>query len=231
VSGISSRMHRLGFVLVALVSVAVGLALAAPAYAQQFSSGDLEGTWELFQLATPKVGGDSSTIRTYRGQVTFDATGAVSDISVITDDILNAFSATGNFSVSTVGVVTGKLTLTGIDTAPNGELTPREARLLVNRHTILGAAGVFNQVGLFTLVKHEDAQTFGLTDIGGAVSRDWSYSELTPSNSGASFPGDPAWVSGSITFHGTNGCTDADLTLSDGTVRSTRTVTPGDPFG
>jgi hypothetical protein len=229
--------RRVGLLLAALLSLALGLVAVAPARAQSFSAADLEGTWELFQLATPKVGGNSSTIRSYRGQVTFDATGVVSDLTAIVDDLGNAFVPSGNFSVSTVGVVAGKLTLTGTAGAPTGDLTLREARLLINRHTILGAAGVFGQVGLFTLVKDEAAQAFGFADIGGATSLDWSYSELTPSNGDAlSLPGGiPAWVSGGITFHGPSdalpGCTDADLTLSDGTVLSARGATPGQPFG
>jgi len=229
-AAIGRRRRRAGFARAALVALAFSFGAVAPAHAQQFTTGELAGTWQLFQLTTPSTAGNGGDIRAYRGQVTFDASGHVSDVSPVTDDQANAFLASGNFSVSTIGVVTGKLTLSGTSGAPTGDLTLREARLLVDRHTLVGAAAVFDQGGLFTLVKVEDAQVFGLADIGGAIARDWSYSELTPANDLAPFSL-PAWVSGSITFHGTNGCTDADLKLPDGTVRSSRTGTPGDPFG
>jgi hypothetical protein len=139
-----------------------------------------------------------------------------------------------NVSISTAGVVTGSLPLSKISgTGPSsGAIALREARLLDNRHTILGAAGLFGQVGLFTLSKLEPAQTFGLTDIGGNTSvnpdatANWSYHELTPSNdlSAAAASADgAAWVTGVITFHGIDGCSQADLVLSDGTIRAQST--------
>jgi len=222
---IVGRRRHVGFVLSALVSLALGLGAAAPAHAQSFSTSTLAGTWQLFHLTTPPGVGNGGAIRTYRGQVTFDATGALSGANAVVDDQANFFNANGSFSVSLVGVVTGKLTLAGVDPAPTGDLTLREARLLVDRHTLVGTAGVFGQVGLFTLVKLEDTQAFGLADIGGSVSRDWSYSELTPANDLAPFSS-PAWVTGSITFHGSNGCSEADLVLPDGTIRSRKSDGP-----
>jgi hypothetical protein len=203
----------------------LALLLAPPAQAQTFSAADLEGTWEVFQLATPRGTLTGADVRTYRGQVTFDATGVVTGASPVGDNIGGAYLASGNFSVSAGGVVGGSLILTSTDPGGvSGVLTVREARLLANRHTIVGAATVFDQVGLFTLAKREDGQTFGLADIGGVDSADWNYHELTPSNVGSTaFANGAAWVNGSITFHGSNGCSEADLVLADGTIRAQRT--------
>ena len=209
----------------------------AVAAAQPFLPSDLQGTWEIFQLATPPGAFDGASIGAYRGQVTFDEAGVVSDSGVLTENQSGntyLIPAGGNVSISTAGVVTGSLPLSQISgTGPSsGALALREARLLDNRHTILGAAGLFGQVGLFTFAKREPDQTFGLADIGGvaagdpAVSADWSYHELTPSNdlSAAADSADgAAWVTGVITFHGSDGCSQADLVLSDGTIRAQST--------
>ena len=227
-------------VRLAVAVLAMCLAVAASAgvaAAQAFLPGDLEGTWEIFQLATPQGTFDSTAIGAYRGFVTFDANGVVSDTSVLTENqSLNTYLILigGNVSISTAGVVTGSLPLSQISgTGPSsGAIALREARLLDNRHTIIGAAGLFGQVGLFTFAKREPDQTFGLNDIGGEangdpdVSQNWSYHELTPSNdlSAAAVSQDgAAWVTGVITFHGLDGCSQADLVLSDGTIRAQST--------
>ena len=224
----------------AVVMLAMCLAMAgAPsvAAAQAFLPGDLQGTWEIFQLATPPGAFNASSIGAYRGQVTFDEAGVVSDSSVLTESQSgNGYFIliVGNVSISTAGVVTGSLPLSQISgTGPsNGAIALREARLLDNRHTILGAAALFGQVGLFTFTKREPDQTFGLADIGGNTSvnpdmtASWSYHELTPSNdlSAAAASADgAAWVTGVITFHGIDGCSQADLVLSDGTIRAQST--------
>lgn len=226
---------------IAIVMALLALTLASPAQAQTFSNANLEGTWEVFQLATPKGVLTGDQIRTYRGQVTFDATGLVVGVNPITDNdpvtFNNAFLASsGNFSVLPSGVVTGALSLTNTDPLSGGPsggtLVVREARLLANRHTIVGAAtvsvtGESPRVGLFTLSKREDGQTFTVADLGADTTRDWNYHELTPSHALVS-PVDEsaAWVNGSITFHGTDsnpGCTSADLALPDGTVVAQRT--------
>ena len=229
------RAARLGIAVLAIcLAVTASAGLAA---AQAFLPGDLEGTWEIFQLATPQGTFDSTAIGAYRGFVTFDANGVVSDTSVLTENQSgNAYLILigGNVSISTAGVVTGSLSLSRISgTGPSsGAIVLREARLLDNRHTILGAAALFGQVGLFTFAKREPEQTFGLKDIGGDASLDpdasanWSYHELTPSNdlSAAAVSQDgAAWVTGVITFHGIDGCSQADLVLSDGTIRAQST--------
>jgi hypothetical protein len=237
-------MKRAGTMGIAVVVALLALTLASPVHAQTFSSADLEGTWEVFQLATPQGTLTGADVRTYRGEVTFDATGLVTGISFVTDNVVvpgpNTFSAAGMFAVSNAGVVAGTLTLTntappGPDVPSAGMLVVREARLLANRHTIIGAANVSvtgeaSRVGLFTFSKREDGQAFTVADLGADTGRDWNYHELTPSNQAAS-PVDEsaAWVSGSITFHGTDsnpGCTEADLALSDGTVVAQRNGNP-----
>src|SRR5436190_18473282 len=105
-------MRSAGTMGIAIVMALLALTLAAPAQAQTFSNANLEGTWEVFQLATPKGVLTGDQIRTYRGEVTFDATGMVVGINPITDNYPvtggNAFlAASGNFSVLPSGVVTG----------------------------------------------------------------------------------------------------------------------------
>lgn len=223
----------------ALVITLLALTLVSAAEAQTFSNANLEGTWEVFQLATPKIAVSGDGIRTYRGEVTFDATGLVVGANPITDNdpvtFGNVFLATGNFSVSIGGVVTGTLTLTNTDPGgggpAGGTLVLREARMLANRHTIVGAAtvtvGALPQVGLFTLAKREDGQTFTVADLGADTTRDWNYHELSPSDDrNDAFPQGATWVNGSITFHGTDsnpGCTSADLALSSGKIVAQRT--------
>jgi len=201
------------------------LAVGGTADAQTFSNADLAGVWGVYQLATPSSVLTGADIRTYTGQVEFDAGGIVnSDGSVVTDDLGNAYLVSGNFSVSTSAVVTGRLTLTGLGT-PDGTLEVQESRLLVNRHTIVGVSKVLGKLGLFTFAKQDDSQTFGIADIGGTSTLDWNYAELTPSNNLDPDAG-AAWVKGVITFHGTDanpGCSVADLVLPDGTIRASRT--------
>ena len=227
---------------IAAIMALLALTLASPAQAQTFSNANLEGTWEVFQLATPRTTVSGDQIRTYRGQVTFDANGVLVGINPIADNDpdpvngANAFLATGNFSVSGGGVVTGTLNLTNTDPGrAGGTLAVREARLLTNRHTIVGASTVTvgtPAVGLFTFAKREDGQTFGTADIGGSTTADWNYHELTPSNSGNQAVTDgAAWVNGLITFHGDSGCSEADLVLADGTVRSQTRGTGDFSFG
>jgi hypothetical protein len=201
----------------------------APGLAQAFSTADLEGTWKVTQLSTPPGALTGADVRSFSGLVSFDANGAVSGASVIAENIGGgSFIVGGNLSVSAGGIVNGTLVLTTLDdeVLPSGTLVIREARLLANRFTLVGAANILGQVGLFTFVKQDDAQTFTIADdLGG----DWNYHELTPSNnlSGNSTASDAAWITGSITFHADSGCTEADLVLSDGTVRAQREV--GDP--
>src|SRR5262245_39225058 len=212
-----------------IVLALLALTLASPSHAQTFSSADLEGVWDVFQISTPRGPLSGGDIKTYTGQVEFDANGVVvGDGSVIVidgnQDPDAVYLVSGNFSVSAGAVVTGRLAL--VNLAGNGSaLVVRGARLLTTRHTIVGASDLFDQTGLFTFAKRVEGQTFGIADIGGTDTLDWNYHELTPSNAG-SIPEVAAWVNGGITFHGdaiNPGCSVADLVLSDGTIRARRT--------
>lgn len=214
-------MRSAGFVG-ALVITLLALILAPAAQAQTFSSANLEGTWSLFQIATPKTGVNASSVRTFRSgcpscvPITFDATGVVTD-GVVADDGDNPYTVSGSLTLTAAGIVGGTLTLD--DGISPGALAVQEARLLVNKHTIVGTSTVFTGVGLFTLVKLESggAGSFTLTD---DLAGDWNYHEITPSNQITN--GDAAWVRGDITFHDPGGCTEADLKLPNGTPRATR---------
>src|SRR5438477_1514933 len=69
------RARSGGTTWVAIVMALLALALVSPVHAQTFSNNDLAGDWEVFQLATPMAGVTGDGIRTYRGVVTFHATG------------------------------------------------------------------------------------------------------------------------------------------------------------
>jgi hypothetical protein len=209
---------------VAIALVVLGcLAAVTPVQAQSFSTADLEGTWQVFQLATPRGVLTGADVRSYGGEVSFDATGVVTGVSVLADDALHSYTVSGNLSVTTGGVINGTLLLTGIEPGtPSGALVVREARLLTSRFTMVGAATVLDQVGLFTFVKRDNTQTFTFTD---DLAGDWDYHELTPSTNAVN-AGDAAWTNGSITFHGDSGCTEADLDRSDGTARARRSDGP-----
>ena len=225
--------------LKALVAVCVFLALAAvrPAHAQSISIGDLAGTWSVFQLATPSGAFASSDIRSYSSfngsaidPLTFDGTGTVT-AGTLTDDLGSTFPVTGQLSVTAAGIVTGTLTLGG---GGGGSLVVREARLLLSKHTVVGASTVLGSPGLFTLVKLESGQTFSLNgDVAddGDGTGNYTYHEITPSNQGAATANDASWTTGSIKFHEnlvvtTFGCTEADLVLADGTIRAQQTGVP-----
>ena len=216
---------------VAIAMALLALILATPAQAQTFSNADLEGVWNVFQLTAPTGALTGPDVSSYSGQVEFDANGlVVSASSAIAKNegaTPPAYLVSGNFSVSVGGVVTGTLILVNASPpGPNTTLEVREARMLTNRFTIVGASKLAGQVGLFTFAKQPDGQTFSVADIGGDSTRDWNFHELTPANSGTTSSDGAAWVNGLITFHGTDsnpGCSVADLVLSDGTIRAQRT--------
>ena len=112
----------------------------------------------------------------------------------------------------------------------------REARILVNKYTIVGAATVLGDVGLFTFVRLDGAQTFTLDD---DLAGEWNYHEVTPVTDftgvtpAQRIDNEARWSTGSITFHGNGSptgappfCTSADLTFAGGTVRARRTAGP-----
>ena len=226
-------MRRVRLMGIATVIALLALTFAPAARAQTFSNADLEGTWNVFQLTAPTGPLTGANVSSYSGQVTFDANGFVDpDSSVIVSNQVDGptyFVISGNFSVSVGGVVTGKIFLNNFD-GPNTTFDVREARLLANRFTIVGASKLAGQVGLFTFARQPDGQTFSVADIGGESTRDWNFHELTPANAGTTSGDGAAWVNGLITFHGTDanpGCSVADLVLSDGTIRAQRTEGDG----
>jgi hypothetical protein len=178
------------------------------------------------------------SIRSYGGQVTFDAAGAVTAGTItetITTDAATGTTVTQDFlltegalTLSASGVLGGTIVLDG---GPD-TLEVREARALATRFTIVGASTIRGQVGLFTLVRLDGAQTFSLNeDVANDDNQDglYSYHEITPSDQGISAPveppsspGDASWSTGTITFHQEGGCTEADLLRADGTIRAQR---------
>jgi len=215
-----TRRH-LGSTILALL---VPLLLPPAALAQTFSTAALADDWLVSYVATPTTGFTGESIRAYKGPLTFSATGVASGTLVADEFTATAltFNVTGSLTLSPQGVATGTLTLTGLDAR---SLVVREARILVNRHTIVGVATLTRpgatDTGLITLVRLT-AQTFSRpADLVG----DWNYHEVTPSNLLLN-GGDAGWTRGTITFH-PGGCSAADLFLSDGTPRAQRD--PTDP--
>jgi hypothetical protein len=200
---------------------------AASAHAQTLSTADLAGTWAFVQLAPPLGGVNASTLRSYSGQVTFGADGAAVG-GTVTDDQANSRTVTsGGLTVAANGHVSGSL---GFDGLPQDDFLVSDARLLTNRHAIVGAATffdeatLFSRVGLFNLVKLETGQSF---TINVALAGSWTYHELDPvDQSLPSGAGTASWSRGLLTFHtddATPGqsCTEANLVRSDGSVRAT----------
>jgi hypothetical protein len=241
--GAVRRWSVLGITVAALVWLALGS--AAVAQAQSFSTTDLNGTWRLFQLATPLGNVSQDSIRSYSGQVTFDDGGAVTAGSITEvatdpgtgDQISTVFPLTdGTVTLSAAGVFGGSITLDG---GPD-TLEVREARALTTKFTIVGASTIRGQTGLFTLVRLDAAQTFSLEqDVANDGDGDgqYNYHEITPSDVGngsltpPTFPGDAGWSTGTITFHQAGGCTEADLVRADGTIRAARTEADPNSFG
>jgi hypothetical protein len=220
--------QRRGVVAITLTVLLCGvLAAAGPAGAQSFTTADLAGDWRIFQLATPAGNVSQASIRSYTGQVTFDATGAAT--GSLTDDQGTAYTVTGALTLAATGLVQGTLDLAD-GGVPAGSLVVSEARVLATKFTMVGTATVLGQVGLFTFVRLGEGQTFSLNDDVANNDGDglYSYHEITPSDAGAGgvqpplFPNDAGWSSGSITFHQEGGCTEADLTRADGTIRAQR---------
>jgi hypothetical protein len=226
-------MKLRAIVVVCALFVLAGL---RPAHAQSISTADLAGTWSVFQLATPSTTFTGAAVRSYSGTLTFNVAGTVT-AGTLTDDQAAGFTVSGALAVTAAGVVDGTLTLDDGLATPDLMLDVREARLLLSKHTIVGASTILGSPGLFTLVKLEAAPIFTLSD---NLAGDWNYHELTPSNNivpappaevpsvTPPAPGDATWVRGSITFHDVPNafCTEADLVLADGTVRAQRGAGP-----
>jgi hypothetical protein len=205
------RRHP-GWAIITLLLVVVLAPLLASA--QPLSTADLAGDWFVSQVTAPTTAFTGASIRAYRGTLSFSVLGAAS--GTLTDDLAADFVVTGTLTVRSQGQVDGTLTLAGSDTR---SFEIREARILTDRHTIVGAATVTHAsgtpavtAGLFTLVRLTD-QTFSrFSDLVG----DWHYHELDPSNT--VLDGDADWSRGTTTFH-ENGCSTAQLFFSNGTVR------------
>lgn len=209
-----------GCVVLALLFV---LLLPLGVAAQPLSTADLADTWRVTYLAVPTGPFTASALHTYKGDVAFDASGVASG-TLITDEFSAGaltFTVTGSLALSAQGVATGTLTLTGTDAR---SLVVEEARILVNRHTIVGAVTLHRpgatDTGLVTLLRLTD-QTFSrINDLAAT----WNYHEITPSN--ALKAGDASWIQGKIDFH-QDGCTVATLFFADGTIRAQ--PNPNDP--
>jgi hypothetical protein len=166
-----------GRVVLALLFV---LLLPLGAAAQPLATADLADTWRVTYLAVPTGPFTASALHTYKGDVTFDASGVASG-TLITDEFSAGaltFTVTGSLALSAQGVATGTLTLTGTDAR---SLVVEEARILVNRHTIVGAVTLHRpgatDTGLVTLLRLTD-QTFSrINDLAAT----WNYHEITPS--------------------------------------------------
>ena len=219
-----TRSHLWLVVVVALVTALTH----SPASAQSLSTADLAGLWSVHQLSTPITGVTGDSVRSFTGIFVFDDAGGVT--GNLTGNS-NDYDVTGTLAVSTAGLVSGTLALDA-GFGATGTMVIREARIFVNKHTIVGAATLLGQVGLFTFVKLED-QTFTLD---GDLAGDWNYHEVTPvtdfdnGNDASRIDNEATWSTGSITFHDTASgnpfCTEADLTFAGGKVRSIRTSDP-----
>jgi hypothetical protein len=213
--------------LVAVLLALISATAAPPALAQGFSTADLAGLWRVNHLATPTTSITGGSVRSYSGVLIFDTAGAAT--GDLFDDLFNDYTVTGSLTLSPTGVVTGTLTLND-GLGGGGSLLVREARILVNKYTIVGAATVLGDVGLFTFVRLDTVQTFTLDD---DLAGDWNYHEVTPvtdftgTTPAQRIDNEARWSTGSITFHDTASgnpfCTEADLTFAGGTIRSQRT--------
>ena len=215
--------RRTGFAVVALLVATLGLSLAAPAHAQSFSTTDLAGTWAFVQLATPAGAFGNTSIRSYSGTVTFDVDGVGSPggdpFNLIDDQSQTHTITSGSLTVAVDGQAQGAFAFN--DDPDLTDFVVSGARMLTDKHTIVGTATILGQIGLFNLVKLETPSL--VADVAG----DWNYHEVTPSS--AALGGDAGWSSGTLRFHdptdiGTPGtfqlCTEANLVRSDGTNRS-----------
>lgn len=213
------RRHFGGIVLAVLV-----LLLRPPVGdAQPLSTADLADAWQVTYVATPTTAFTGLSLRAYKGVVTFSAAGAASG-TIVADEFTPAaltFTVTGSLALTGQGLVTGTLVLTGLDAR---SLEVAEARILVNRHTIVGAATLSRpggtDTGLVTLVRLTDQTFERLADLVG----NWNFHEVAPSSSLNG--GDADWTRGTITFH-PGGCSAADLFRSNGLARERRD--PVDP--
>jgi len=202
-----------GCVVLALLFV---LLLPLGAAAQPLSTADLADTWRVTYLAVPTGPFTASALHTYKGDVAFDASGVASG-TLITDEFSAGaltFTVTGSLALSAQGVATGTLTLTGTDAR---SLVVEEARILVNRHTIVGAATLHRpgatDSGLVTLVRLTDQTFTRANDLVGF----WNFHEVNPSSQLNG--GNADWTRDKIFFH-PGGCSAAELFRADGSVRA-----------
>jgi hypothetical protein len=207
-----------------VLAVLVVLALVLAGRAQALSTADLADDWRVTFVATPTTLFTGSSLRDYRGDVVITSGGVVSGTLVADEFTPGAltFTVTGTVTLSAQGLMTGTLKLTGLDIR---SLRVEEARILANRHTLVGAATLTRpggtDAGLVTLVRLTDQTFTRAADLVG----DWNYHEVSPSNQGRG--GDADWTRGSISFH-PDGCSAADLFFADGTVRERRDPTNPD---
>jgi hypothetical protein len=201
-----------------IVTLLLALVVPVAVFAQPLSTADLAGEWSVTYVSTPTTAFTAASVRGYQGPVTFTAAGAASGTLIA--DVFTAgeltFTVSGALALSGQGVATGTLTLAGLD---GRFLAVNEARILANKHTIVGVAtlqrpGGIQETGLITLVRLVSDQTFTRAE---DFVASWNYHELIPSNPGSN-DGDADWTRGSVTFH-PNGCSVAELFFADGTQR------------
>ncbi len=188
--------------------------------AQTLSTADLADEWQVSYVATPTTAFMGPSIQAYQGTVTFSAAGVASGTIIAAELAPTAltFTVTGSLALSSQGLLTGTLALTGPDTR---SLEVAEARILADRHTIVGVVTStrpdtpLTETGLVTLTRRARQPAARVEELAG----DWRYHELTPSSL-ALDGGDADWTRGTIAFDA-NGCAVADLVFSDGAVRAT----------
>src|SRR5688500_10433651 len=161
------RRHPVCTIITLLRAVTLLLVLLAPlaAWAQPLATADLAGDWFFSQVTAPTTAFTDTSIRSYRGNLTFTALGAAS--GTLVDDLAASFTVTGTLTLDARGLLDGTLTLAGPDTRT---FDVREGRILFDRHTVVGVATVTRtsgapavSAGLFTFVRLTD-QTFSRPD-------------------------------------------------------------------
>src|SRR5688500_120058 len=110
------RRHPVCTIITLLRAVTLLLVLLAPlaAWAQPLATADLAGDWFFSQVTAPTTAFTGTSIRSYRGNLTFTALGAAS--GTLVDDLAASFTVTGTLTLDARGLLDGTLTLAGPDT-------------------------------------------------------------------------------------------------------------------
>src|SRR5262245_21467207 len=111
---VRAHLSLAGVVLALLFTLLLPPGIAA----QPLSTADLADTWRITYLAVLTGAFTAPALHTYKGDVTFDASGVASG-TLVTDEFSAGeltFTVTGSLALSAQGIATGTLTLTGPDT-------------------------------------------------------------------------------------------------------------------